>query len=366
MEKIAQPVLVVVTVALLWACTCSDTKQFEVSGRVLGAAGQKLYLEQTSVNHVIPLDSVALDRNGRYRLRATQPRWPEFYRLRLHTAIIPLTIDSCEHIIINADAHDFSINYTVENSPGTIQIQKLRNSSRPIARLLSDTVGFDTTALQRQIEEHKAMARNIIVSNPRSAAAFFAVTQAVGGKYYFDVNNRADRKMWAAVATAHRVYMPDCERTQVLEERVLAAMQHGGSVAAQQNGFIEIALPDRVGDIVRLSSLQGKVVLLDFSAYAMEQAPAYILFLRELHSRYAANDFEIYQVSVDENRLLWMEQSRYMPWICVYNGSAVATLRNYNVQSVPTLFLLNRQGDVIERCTTPEQVESAVEKLLKI
>ena len=119
----------------------------------------------------------------------------------------------------------------------------------------------------------------------------------------------------------------------------------------EETGLIEIELPNRVGDKVKLSSLKGNVVVIDFSAYAMEQASAHILFLRELYSKYQSRGLEIYQVSIDPNKLLWLEQSRNVPWITVRDeqGTNSRYLYSYNVNQLPTFFVMDREGNILGR-----------------
>jgi len=116
---------------------------------------------------------------------------------------------------------------------------------------------------------------------------------------------------------------------------------------------------------VKLSSLSDKVVLIDFSAYAMEQANAHIMFLRELYEKYRGYNFEIYQVSVDPSRLLWLEQSRQMPWICVWDSRSTDSpyMLSYNVTEIPTFFLMDKDGTIVGRFNH-ENIESAIKSLL--
>ena len=137
------------------------------------------------------------------------------------------------------------------------------------------------------------------------------------------------------------------------------------TLTAPLQGMIDIALPDRTGERVALSSLKGKVVLVDFSAYSMEGAAAHTLFLRETYDRWHGAGLEIYQVSVDANKLLWMEQSRTTPWICVRDENAPQSqcLLTYNVTEIPTMFIMNREGDIIgrfEHDTVEQAIREAV------
>ena len=129
--------------------------------------------------------------------------------------------------------------------------------------------------------------------------------------------------------------------------------------------MLDISLPDEEGLTRSLSDLSGKVVVLDFSAIEMEQSQGYIFELRELYNRYRSRGLTIYSVSLDRNRLLWEDGVVNLPWINVYAGDqATEVLLRYNVQSLPTLFLLDRKGNVQGRYSNFEQLDADIRKYL--
>ena len=111
--------------------------------------------------------------------------------------------------------------------------------------------------------------------------------------------------------------------------------------------------------------MRGKVIVLDFSAIEMKQSKGYIFELRELYNRYHSRGMAIYSVSLDRNKLLWEDGVANLPWTNVYAGEqAIEVLTRYNVQSLPTLFLLDRKGNVQGRYTNFEQLDADIRKYL--
>lgn len=333
---------------------CHRAPHFTVEGTIAAAGGDTLYLEQVTDSAVKTLDYKLLSNDGNFTFKAEQPAFPEFYRLRIGTESILFAVDSCETIAINGQKNKFATNYTVTNSVNSERIQQLRNSGFALqkavntARANNTWNNDDITAL---IEQHKTSARQIIMADTRSTAAYYAINQMVNGIQLFQVGNRLDRSYIGAVATAYKVFMPDNPRTKRLERLVLEAMsaQNIIDTEAELIGAIDIELPNRLGENVKLSSLKGKVVLVDFSAYALEQAATHTLFLRELYNAYHHAGFEIYQISLDENKLFWLEQTRNVPWVCVRDKNApnCKYLLSYNIQSIPAWFLIDRNGDIV-------------------
>ena len=70
-------------------------------------------------------------------------------------------------------------------------------------------------------------------------------------------------------------------------------------------------------------------------------------------------------VSLDRNKLLWEDGVVNLPWINVYAGEkTVEVLTQYNVQSLPTLFLLDRKGNVQGRYIDFKALETDLKKYL--
>ena len=216
----------------------------------------------------------------------------------------------------------------------------------------------------------------MIVANTGSLAAYYAVFMKQGGQYIWNILDPSDRRMYQAVATSFNTWMPEYERTKVLYNQVLEILQAERSVKNQEvmrqfineaeNSVLDITLPDEWGEMQSLSDLQGEVVVLDFSTSEMENSVGYNFELRELYNKYSKRGLEIYSVSLDRNKLLWEQIVENLPWITVHADQNVAAqvLLQYNVQGLPTLFLLDRKGNVQGRYIDFKQLEADIRKYL--
>ena len=337
---------------------CQHTPTFTIEGTITHANGETLYLEHTGLVKTTALDSCVLDANGAFKLHAVAPEHPDFYRLRIASQSLPLAIDSTETIAITASRDSLSHTLAIEGSDNSLAIAQLRATAR--------------TASREQLREH---AKTIIVTNPRSLAAYYAVFLKQGGQYIWNIFDAADRRMYQAVATSFNVWMPNYERSKALYAQVSDIIKAEREIQQQaamrqlinnaENTVLDISLTDDNGITQSLSDLRGKLIVLDFSAIEMEQSQGYIFELRELYNRYHNRGVTIYSVSLDRNKLLWEDGVVNLPWTNVYAGEqAIEVMTRYNVQSIPTLFLLDRKGNVQGRYTNFEQLDADIRKHL--
>lgn len=338
--------------------SCQRTSQFTIEGVISNAEGETLYLEHTALMKTSVVDSCILTDEGDFLLQASAPQYPDFYRLRIGGSSLILAVDSTETITITSTREGLANNSIIEGSNQTSTIAQLRAMAYTASR-----------------EELREEALKIIVANPRSLAAYYAVFMKLGKEYIWNIFDPADRRMYQAVATSFNTWMPEYERTKALYAQVTDVMQAERNATNQavvrqlidnaENAFLDIALTDDNGITQSLADLRGKVIVLDFSAIEMEQSKGYIFELRELYNQYHNRGLAIYSVSLDRNKLLWEDGVVNLPWTNVYAGEqAIEVLTRYNVQSLPTLFLLDRKGNVQGRYTNFEQLDADIRKYL--
>ena len=88
--------------------------------------------------------------------------------------------------------------------------------------------------------------------------------------------------------------------------------------------------------------------------------------LRELYNKYAAQGFEIYQVSLDPDEHFWKQQTAALPWISVRDEDGINSQRImlYNIQSVPDYFIIDRNNNLVKRAEQMKDLEAEIKKLL--
>ena len=71
-------------------------------------------------------------------------------------------------------------------------------------------------------------------------------------------------------------------------------------------------------------------------------------------------------MSVDDNEHFWKTQTAALPWICVrdVDGSQSQYLTRYNVQQIPTFFLIDKTNALYKRDTQIKNLDDEIEGLL--
>ena len=370
MEKDMKKTLLLLLGAMVVLAGCKDRAKIE--GKIGCAKNKMVYLEYSGLTKTEIIDSTEADGDGEFTFRVEKPHFPDLYRVRLGEQTVVLVIDSATEEI-EFEVPDSSFHKTkIEGSEASADIQRLRASHYELQQLAykKNVAGVDS-ALKR----HTELAQEIILKDTKSMAAYYAINQTFNGIYYFSPYDKKGLQFWSAVATAFDLYYPDYERSKELKAVTLDAIKRVRDyrldvdaimASGEQTAMIDIELPNRRDDKVKLSSLKGKMVVIDFSAYSMEQASAHMLFLRELYDVYHEEGLEIYQVSVDPSKLQWLEQSRSIPWICVHDERSTESpiLMSYNVTEIPTFFLMDYDGTILGRFNH-ENLEYAIMKYMK-
>ena len=367
---------------------CDSEPKFEVKGHVMDAGGKMLYLEAVALNEIFPVDSVELEGNGKFSMKGNRPIMPEFFRLRVDNKVINFSIDSTEVVTFETAYVNFATNYTVEGSENSAKIKELTQKQtelqNKVNRLMADMQTFRIAAgdyqdqLSALLKEYKNDVKvNYIFAAPNSPVAYFALFQKLNNYMIFDpLNSKDDVKCFAAVATSMYNAYPHTDRARNIYDIAIKGMKNTRTPKQQvvefpeekisEAGVIDVALRDIKGNMRKLSELKGKVVILDFTIYQTAVSSSHNYLLRDLYDKYKSRGLEIYQVSLDADEHYWKTIADNLPWVCVRDAAGVYSevAATYNVQDVPTLFLVKRNGDLSARDEGIEDLEKAVKALL--
>lgn len=365
---------------------CNKHKGFVISGKITNAEGKYLYLDELRVASSVPMDSVKIKKDGSFEFKGNTG-YPNFFLLRLtEKNFVTLLVDSTENIKVFGDAANFSRDYMVEGSAGSLLVQELNehltrtknrldsirsrmimfrnNENYPIQKIKWEQEMADIR--KNQVE----YSTSFVQKHPFSMASVLALYQK------FDDANYViqDLHSLKVAASALNTVFPKSEHVKALYANTKRLMDQEKNnklkdfILKNGTNSPDIVLPDSQGKEIALSSLRGKIVLLQFWGANDRTSRIQNQALRELYDRYKTKGFEIYQVSVDNNRSLWTNAIKEdgLSWINVgdMKGSVIAT-NTYNVQRIPANYILDREGMIVARDLKGPELNQAVAKLTR-
>lgn len=377
-------------VAAMAGVTSCNEKKFHIDGTITGAADSTLYFENMGLDGAVKIDSAKLSEDGTFAFEGTAPTAPEFYRLRIARQFINIAVDSTETINIKAQYPQMATQYEVSGSEDCQRIKELslmQSSLQAQVNAIASNPELGAQAVadsvSRIVEAYKTRVKTeYIFKAPMKASSYFALFQTIyaGGQPVLLFNPRTseqDIKVFGAVATSWDTFYPNEKRGENLHNiaiegmkdvRYLRSQQQAEEIEASKvntSGILDFTLTDNTGAARSLSSLKGNVVLLDFHLFADQNSMKRIMSLRELYNKYHAQGFQIYQVAIDGDEHFWKTQTAALPWISTrVDDNTSSVLQLYNVQQVPTFFLLDRSCNVVKRDAQIKDIDAEIKALL--
>ncbi|MDR0230971.1 MAG: AhpC/TSA family protein [Dysgonamonadaceae bacterium] len=378
-----QKILFTLSLVLL-LISCEKNNKFTIEGNIQNASGNILYLEHVGVSKVSVIDSAKLNAKGDFRFRRERSAFPEFYRLTLGKQSIDVAIDSTETISIKADSASFAKDYIIEGSENNIKIKELSALRASTANMLNKldkslankeiTPEEFINQARKAVDAYKEIAKKYIVENPGSAAAYYALFQTINGLVIFSPYDKSDNRLYGAVATQWDCLYSDSPLSMHVKNMGLMGMkalrteQPLDYNVVKTTEALDIHLSTVSGERVRLSGIaQGKVTLLEFATYFEQGSPEHNMMLAKIYEKYKGRGFQIYQVSLDTDEHAWKNAAVNLPWIAVRDPQSIYSeiVRWYNVSTLPTGFILNREGEIVSRIADYKKLETEVIKYLK-
>jgi thiol-disulfide isomerase/thioredoxin len=138
----------------------------------------------------------------------------------------------------------------------------------------------------------------------------------------------------------------------------------------------DIVLINPEGKEIKLSSIKGKVVLIDFWASwcgpcRMENPNLVKSYAKYKDAKYkSAKGFDIYSVSLDKNKEAWIaaiakDQLTWANHVSDLKGWQSSAGADYQVNFIPQNFLINEKGIIVAKNLRGEELDKELDKLLK-
>ena len=191
---------------------------------------------------------------------------------------------------------------------------------------------------------------------PNSFFALVALSETQGNK-----------ENEAKIASLYNTLRPDLQTTDMGKE--LAQRIRSKSITAVGKEAPEFTLNDVNGKAVSLSSLRGKLVLIDFWASWCSPCRAENPNLVKQYKLYKDKGFEVIAVSLDSDKAKWADAITKdgLPWLHVSDlkGWNNAVGRLYGIRAVPASFLISKEGQIIANDLRGETLNAKLAEIYK-
>lgn len=337
---------------------------FVIRGKINGGENQSFYLEALSQQGTIKVAEARSDASGTFKMTGNIPGFG-LYQLRMGETqefVIPLTIVPEDSVHLKANAATYN---TEPNLTGTKWAKSMSrymamygkfNEEQLKLMELKDSLSNDELSkrffiLKKEVDQFALNEMKKDPANPFNIV-FQSAAMPNGG---FNDWNPANLEVLKKVASAFEEEFPNSPVSSTFSNQVyqieLAYEEHLTNSSGSRPAP-EIALNKPDGTELRLSSLRGKYVLIDFwASWCMPCRQENPNVLR-LYKKFKNKGFTVFSVSLDDNKEAWMaaiakdglEWPNHVSDLLKWN-SPLPQLYGFN--GIPHTVLINPEGNII-------------------
>ena len=344
----------------------ASSEEITIHGKINKIGVGQVLLEHIDGSSLKVVDTLKVNPDGTY-FSTYKPGEPGYYRLNFYqTQFVTLLFGDAD-VEVNVDG---STNgwFEVKGSKTMDQLSGLNNLVQTFNKEANNLdeqykEAYDKKdqqkmkALQQQFADRQAQLNLDIKRQIRSMGGSLALIEAVT---YLDADN--DFPFVDSVANVVDAKIPDYQIKREFIDKIkkLRGLAIGSTAP-------EIELPDPSGNIVKLSSLRGKYVLIDFWAAWCGPCRREIPNVVKMYNKYGGKDFEILGVSLDRSREDWLKaiQDEGMTWKQVsdlkYFNSRAA--EDYHIEAIPATYLIDKDGKIISKNLRGKTLEDKLAEL---
>ena len=360
--------LLAILVVAMSVLSCQSAKdEYSIKGSVAGVETGKVYLQKIVNGQPQSIDTAEIV-GGKFTFKGKM-EMPDLRILRLNEQdyFAQFFLDNAS---INVTANKDSLRSTkITGSPThdifkifISEMEKLNKDGMALQEKYQNAMSMNNTDvaqkaeidLKAMIENNKVYTKNFVKEHSNSVVSPYITL--------FQLANQLDGAELDSIVSK---FAPEIGKSEyVIKLKELIQEQKKTAVGVLAPDF---TMNDPEGNPVQLSSLKGKVVLVDFWASwcgpCRQENPNVVAMYQQFHSK----GFEIIGVSLDKTKEDWVKAIKddNLTWIHVSDLQfwQNAAARLYGVNAIPQSFLLDKDGKIIGKGLRGEQLAKKLTEL---
>lgn len=368
--------------AVLFAVACGRTARIDAV--ITDAPSSDVVVKILNVNTFEVLDTVALDQTGKlsYKVELDKGQIEFIYLYHGGKRVASLLLKGGDKVTVVADTLG---NYAVEGSEESAKLAQIEQEyAAELKKMTQMTYDLEKAAdTQEAVAMRQAIAQEYIayyrsrvkylMENSRSMTVVPVLYQTLGSSLPVFAQP-TDAIHFKNMADSLELSYPQSRYVKALRkeaERRMGRLELESLIkSAEQIAYPEIELPDINGQKRKLSEVDAKVIIIQFwTATNLEQKLFNVDVLKPLYEEFHGKGLEIYQVSLDVDKVLWAQTVKQQahPWVsvCDSRGTSSPFAASYNLQVLPSMFVIADGALVDGEVVDEASLKKLVRKLLK-
>ena len=338
MKKIKSLLLLLVLPAFVVLYACNGQNGHAIKGTIANASNLQVLLEQANFDRTnTALGKATCDASGNFEIKSEKAWEQGLYRMTIGAKRVFFVLDGKEGIV------------------------EIKGDLNTIDRLEVEVKGSETFTCYANIV--KDAFKNQFKTPEEARAAISKgcnpFMKAILTSSFLGNSAGSFVDDFKAASTELNTYMPGTKyatdyTNMVNQLQTQISQQKAGETIIVGQPAPEISLPGPDGKVRNLSSMKGKVVLLDFWASWCGPCRRANPHVVEVYNKYKDKGFDVFSVSLDkqDGKEKWMQAIKQdgLVWdnhvsdLQYWNSAPAAT---YGVRGIPKTFLIGRDGTIL-------------------
>lgn len=344
---------------------------FVIEGVLENMPYNLLALFEYTPENLILIDTVRTDSLGNFRLQKVLGDEQICYIQFGEQLGFPTALNNASKMNLKVRVTQAGVSYSMEGSniESAKNIKKLTELNSGYLYKLNvlqrQAYGYEPTSTPQQME--MAQVQMVQLEQQRTTAIIQEMsTQTPSVAPFFVVKYLLQDPDYAVLKQAHEITKKYNEK--LAYSQILKSWSEVEEITAIGSLAPEIKQKTPQGNMLSLSSLKGKVVLIDFWASWCRPCMAAMPEVTAIYEKFKDRGFTVYGVSLDRDSTSWANTINYqkLNWLHVSDiqGWGNAGAKAYNVHGIPATFLIDQHGKIAGKNLHGAALELKIEELL--